>query len=148
MDKLVKVKENKVAISLRNNSSDTILFRLVNIKRSNTKAYKIFELVKYSTNLKNAFENNYRSIDYTYDTLSNNRLKNVNLLSKKALRSNLKDKYLDLINSNSKFIKDYPIKKGGDNWTSRGHIVPAKDLIDFQIQQLKFHDKKIQVSQI
>ena len=28
MDKLVKVKENKVAISLRNNSSDTILFRL------------------------------------------------------------------------------------------------------------------------
>ena len=28
---------------------------------------------------------------------------------------------------------------GGDNFTSRGHIVPAKDLIDFQIQQLKFH---------
>ena len=115
MDKLVKVKENKVAISLRNNSSDTILFRLVNIKRSNTKAYKIFELVKYSTNLKNAFENNYRSIDYTYDTLSNNRLKNVNLLSKKALRSNLKDKYLDLINSNSKFIKDNKSFKNRDS---------------------------------
>ena len=102
----LKVKENKVAISLRNNSSDTILFRLVNIKRSNTKSYNIFEKVKYSTNLKNAFENNYRSIDYTYDTLSNNRLKNVNLLSKKALRSNLKDKYLELINSNSKFINN------------------------------------------
>ena len=106
MDKLVKVKENKVAIALRNISNDTILFRLVNIKRSSTKAYKIFESVKYSTNLKNAFENNYRSIDYTYDTLSNNRLKNVNLLSKKALRSNLKDKYLNLLNSNSKFIKE------------------------------------------
>ena len=115
MDKLVKVKENKVAISLRNNSSDTILFRLVNIKRSNTKAYKIFELVKYSTNLKNAFENNYRSIDYTYDTLSNNRLKNVNLLSKKALRSNLKDKYLDLLNSNSKFIKENKSFKNRDS---------------------------------
>ena len=115
MDKLVKVKENKVAISLRNNSSDTILFRLVNIKRSNTKAYKIFELVKYSTNLKNAFENNYRSIDYTYDTLSNNRLKNVNLLSKKALRSNLKDKYLNLLNSNSKFIKENKSFKNRDN---------------------------------
>ena len=37
------------------------------------------------------------------------------------------------------FIKDYPIKPGGDNNTSRGHIVPAKDLIDFQIQQQKFH---------
>ena len=37
------------------------------------------------------------------------------------------------------FIKDYPIKPGGDNNTSRGHIVPAKDLIDIQIQQLKFH---------
>ena len=37
------------------------------------------------------------------------------------------------------FIKDYPIKSGGDNFTSKGHIVPAKDLIDFQIQQTKFH---------
>ena len=115
MDKLVKVKENKVAIALRNISSDTILFRLVNIKRSNTKAYKIFETVKYSTNLKNAFENNYRSIDYTYDTLSNNRLKNVNLLSKKALRSNLKDKYLNLLNSNSKFIKENKSFKNRDS---------------------------------
>ena len=37
------------------------------------------------------------------------------------------------------FIKDYPIKNGGDNYTSKGHIVPVKDLIDFQIQQQKFH---------
>ena len=37
------------------------------------------------------------------------------------------------------FIKDYPIRNGGDNYTSKGHIVPAKDLIDFQIQQQKFH---------
>ena len=41
------------------------------------------------------------------------------------------------------FVKDYPIKNGGDNYTSKGHVVPAKDLIDFQIQQLKFHDNKI-----
>ena len=128
MDKLVKVKENKVAISLRNNSSDTILFRLVNIKRSNTKAYKIFELVKYSTNLKNAFENNYRSIDYTYDTLSNNRLKNVNLLSKKELRSNLKDKYLELINSNSKFINENKSFKNRDNIIKANNYY--KDLIN------------------
>ena len=131
MDKLVKVKENKVAISLRNNSSDTILFRLVNIKRSNTKAYKIFELVKYSTNLKNAFENNYRSIDYTYDTLSNNRLKNVNLLSKKALRSNLKDKYLDLLNSNSKFIKE------NKSFKNRDSIIKANNYYKDLINNLK-----------
>ena len=37
------------------------------------------------------------------------------------------------------FIKDYSIRNGGDNYTSKGHIVPAKDLIDFQIQQLNFH---------
>ena len=115
MDKLVKVLENKVAIPLRKNSKDTILFRLVNIKRSSTKAYQIFENVKYSTTLKNAFDNNYRYIDYTYDTLSNNRLKNVNLLSKKALRSNLKDKYLDLLNSNSKFIKENKSFKNRDS---------------------------------
>ena len=131
MDKLVKVKENKVAISLRNNSSDTILFRLVNIKRSNTKSYNIFEKVKYSTNLKNAFDNNYRSIDYTYDTLSNNRLKNVNLLSKKALRSNLKDKYLDLINSNSKFIKD------NKSFKNRDSIIKANNYYKDLINNLK-----------
>ena len=115
MDKLVKVKENRVAISLRNNSSDTILFRLVNIKRSTTKAFNIFESVKYSTNLKDAFNNNYRSIDYVYDTLENRRLKNVNLLSKKSLDSSLKDKYIELINSNDKFINDNKSFKNRDN---------------------------------
>ena len=115
MDKLVKVKENKVAISLRNNSNDTILFRLVNIKRSTTKSYNIFESVKYSTNLKDAFNNNYRSIDYVYDTLENRRLKNVNLLSKKSLDSRLKDKYIELINSNDKFINDNKSFKNRDN---------------------------------
>ena len=128
MDKLVKVKENKVAIALRNISSDTILFRLVNIKRSNTKAYKIFETVKYSTNLKNAFENNYRSIDYTYDTLSNRRLKNVNLLSQKALHPNLKDKYLNLLNSNSKFINENKSFKNRDNIIKANNYY--KDLIN------------------
>jgi len=131
MDKLVKVKENKVAISLRNNSSDTILFRLVNIKRSNTKSYNIFENVKYSTNLKNAFDNNYRSIDYTYDTLSNNRLKNVNLLSKKELRSNLKDKYLELINSNSKFINE------NKSFKNRDSIIKANNYYKDLINNLK-----------
>ena len=131
MDKLVKVKENKVAIALRNISSDTILFRLVNIKRSSTKAYKIFEHVKYSTNLKNAFENNYRSIDYTYDTLSNRRLKNVNLLSQKALHPNLKDKYLNLLNSNSKFIKE------NKSFKNRDSIIKANNYYRELINNLK-----------
>ena len=131
MDKLVKVKENRVAISLRNNSSDTILFRLVNIKRSTTKAFNIFESVKYSTNLKDAFNNNYRSIDYTYEALSNNRLKNVNLLSKKALRSNLKDKYLELINSNTKFIND------NKSFKNRDKIIKANNYYKDLINNLK-----------
>ena len=115
MDKLVKVKENKVAIALRNISNDTILFRLVNIKRSNTKSFNIFEKVKYSTTIKDAFNNNYRSIDYVYDTLENRRLKNVNLLSKKSLDSSLKEKYLELLNSNDKFINDNKTFKNRDN---------------------------------
>ena len=131
MDKLVKVKENRVAISLRNNSSDTILFRLVNIKRSTTKAFNIFESVKYSTNLKDAFNNNYRSIDYTYEALSNNRLKNVNLLSKIALRSNLKDKYLELINSNTKFIND------NKSFKNRDKIIKANNYYKDLINNLK-----------
>jgi len=29
-----------------------------------------------------------------------------------------------------KLIKKYPIKNGGDNWTSRGHIIPKEDLLN------------------
>ena len=56
-----------------------------------------------------------KTTDYTYDTLSNNRPKNVNLLAKKELRSSLKDKYLDLLNSNSKFIKENKSFKNRDS---------------------------------
>ena len=124
----LKLKENKVAISLRNIATDTIVFRLVNIKRSNTKSYSIYENVKYNTNLKDAFKNNYRSIDFIYDTLNNRRLKNVNLLSKNSLSKELKDKYLNLLNSNSKFIND------NKSFTNRDNIIKAnnyyKDLVN------------------
>ena len=30
-------------------------------------------------------------------------------------------------------MKDYPIKKGGDNWTSKGHIIPKADLLNLII---------------
>jgi len=32
-----------------------------------------------------------------------------------------------------KLIKKYPIKNGGDNWTSRGHIIPKEDLLNLII---------------
>ena len=32
-----------------------------------------------------------------------------------------------------KLMKRYPVKKGGDNWEARGHIIPAKDLITFEL---------------
>jgi len=32
-----------------------------------------------------------------------------------------------------KLIKEYPIKKGGDNWTSKGHIIPKADLLNLII---------------
>ena len=30
-------------------------------------------------------------------------------------------------------IKEYPIKNGGDNWTSKGHIIPKGDLLNLII---------------
>jgi len=32
-----------------------------------------------------------------------------------------------------KLMKKYPIKNGGDNWTSKGHIVPKEKLLDLII---------------
>lgn len=32
-----------------------------------------------------------------------------------------------------KLMKKYPVKAGGDNWTSKGHIVPKEALITFDI---------------
>lgn len=41
-----------------------------------------------------------------------------------------------------KFVVGYPQKRGGDNFTSVGYIVPAKDLVDFYIQIKQFGEKK------
>ena len=32
-----------------------------------------------------------------------------------------------------KLMKDYPIKAGGDNWSSKGHIIPKGDLLNLTI---------------
>ena len=32
-----------------------------------------------------------------------------------------------------KLMVKYPIKKGGDNWTSKGHIIPKENLLTFDI---------------
>ena len=32
-----------------------------------------------------------------------------------------------------KLMKSFPIKNGGDNWTSRGHIIPKEKLLDLII---------------
>ena len=62
--KHVKVTENVVPVSFRSIASQTILFRLVNPKRSNSKAFQVFESVKNSTTIKEAFSKGYRPIDY------------------------------------------------------------------------------------
>ena len=30
-------------------------------------------------------------------------------------------------------MKSFPIKNGGDNWTSKGYIIPKEELLDFII---------------
>jgi hypothetical protein len=110
MKKIVEVKnvENKVALSFREKLNTRILFRLFNTKRNNTLSFNIYEKAKFSTNIKDVFNNSYRKIDVDYDTTINNRFKKANLLIdlNSYLDKNKKDLYLDLINSNKEFIKE------------------------------------------
>ena len=103
-----KIVENKIALSFREYKDKKILFRLFNNKRDKTKSFFIYEKAKNSTNIKDAFNNDYRKIDIEYDTTKNNRFKKVNLLIdlNSYLDKNKKNLYLDLINSNKEFIKN------------------------------------------
>jgi len=103
-----KIEENKVALSFREKLNTRLLYRLFNTKRNNTKSFNIYEKAKFSTNIKDAFANDYRKIDIDYDTTINNRFKKANLLIdlNSYLDKNKKDLYLDLINSNKEFIKE------------------------------------------
>ena len=104
--KHVKVTENTVPVSFRSIASQTILFRLVNPKRSNSKAFQVFESVKNSTTIKEAFSKGYRPIDYDYDTTKNNRFKRAHLLSATQLNKAKKPLYQELLNHNAVYIKN------------------------------------------
>ena len=103
--KHVKVTENAVPVSFRSIASQTILFRLVNPKRSNSKAFQIFESVRNSTTIAEAFSKGYRPIDYDYDTTKNNRFKNVHLLSSTQLNPAKKAAYQATLDNNAHYIK-------------------------------------------
>jgi len=102
-----KIIENKVALSFREYENKKVLFRLFNNKRDKSKSFLIYEKSKFSTTIKDAFNNDYRKVDIEYDTTKNNRFKKVNLLIdlNSYLDKSKKDLYLDLINSNKEFIK-------------------------------------------
>ena len=104
--KHVKVTENIVPVSFRSIASQTILFRLVNPKRSNSKAFHVFESVKNSTTIKEAFSKGYRPIDYDYDTTKNNRFKSAHLLSATQLNKAKRPLYQELLNHNAVYIKN------------------------------------------
>ena len=101
----VKVTENVVPVSFRSIANQTILFRLVNPKRSNSKAFQIFESVRNSTTIAEAFSKGYRPIDYDYDTTKNNRFKNVHLLSSTQLNPAKKAAYQATLDNNAHYIK-------------------------------------------
>ena len=109
-DKKIKsdLKENKVALSFREYENKKVLFRLFNTKREKTKSFNIYEKARFSSNIKEAFNNGYRKVDIEYDTTKNNRFKKVNLLIdlNSYLDKNKKNLYLDLIQSNKIFIKE------------------------------------------
>ena len=103
-----KIVENKVSLSHREISKNKLLFRLVNTKREKSKSFNIYEKAKFSTNIELAYNNSYRKIDIDYDTTFNNRFKKVNLLVDfpQYLTKEKKSLYLDLLNSNNKFVKE------------------------------------------
>lgn len=103
-----KIVENKIALSFREFENRKLLFRLTNTKKSKSKSFAIYEKAKLSTSVKNAFNNDYRVIDFDYDTTKNNRFKRVNLLVdiNSFLDKSKKNLYLDLLNSNKEFIKN------------------------------------------
>ena len=107
MKKNDKIIENKVALSFREYENKKVLFRLFNNKRDKSKSFLIYENAKFSTTIKDAFNNDYRKVDIEYDTTKNNRFKKVNLLIdlNSYLDKSKKNLYLDLINSNKEFIK-------------------------------------------
>ena len=102
-----KIIENKVALSFREYENKKVLFRLFNTKREKSKSFNIYEKAKFSSNIKDAFNNDYRKVDIEYDTTKNNRFKKVNLLIdlNSYLDKSKKNLYLDLINSNKEFIR-------------------------------------------
>jgi len=102
-----KIIENKVALSFREYENKKVLFRLFNTKREKSKSFNIYEKAKFSSTIKDAFNNDYRKVDIEYDTTKNNRFKKVNLLIdlNSYLDVNKKNLYLDLLNSNKEFIK-------------------------------------------
>jgi hypothetical protein len=110
VEKKVNLKniENKISLSLREYANKKILFRLFNTKKNKSKSFAIYEKAKFSTNIKDAFNNDYRKIDIEYDTTKNNRFKKVNLLVdiNSYLDKSKKNLYLDLIASNKNFVKE------------------------------------------
>jgi hypothetical protein len=102
-----KIIENKVALSFREDLDTKVLYRLFNTKRSNTKSFEIYEKAKFSKNILEAFNNDYRKIDIDYDTLANKRFKKANLIIDKAsyLNKEIKSELLDITNSNKIFFK-------------------------------------------
>ena len=102
------LKENKVALSFRENENKKVLFRLFNTKREKSLSFNIYEKAKFSSTIKEAFNNDYRKVDIEYDTTKNNRFKKVNLLIdlNSYLAKSKINLYKDLINSNKEFIKN------------------------------------------
>lgn len=101
-------KNKKFPSSLKVLASNKILFRLINIKRENTRSYDIFEQAKFSTTIKDLFTlTNYRKVDYSYDTKENNRFSTIRLIveNKNDTKEN-KEELISIIEENKKFLAD------------------------------------------
>lgn len=88
---------NKLPRTINQIGSDKVLFRLVNPKKAGSKSHAIYEKASKATTVKEAFDQGYRTVDITYDTMNNGQFKKPNVLIARYLKKDHKELYLTFL---------------------------------------------------
>jgi len=92
-----KKPETKLPRTINQIGGDKILFRVVNPKQQGSKSHAIYQKAMKSTTIKEAFDQGYRTVDITYDTMSNGKFKKPNVLIARHMKKENKELYLTFL---------------------------------------------------
>lgn len=93
----MKNTETKLPRAVNQIGNDICLFRLVNPKQQGSKSHAIYEKAMKATTVKEAFEQGYRTVDISYDTMNNSQFKKPNVLIARYLKKDHKELYLTFL---------------------------------------------------